>query len=308
MKRAFLFLLLCPSLYAGSYAGGTGGGTAVDANRAGFVGSSVNPVFVAWATSVADYSPANDDLIDAQWKNASNALGPIETVDSGGSVSTANLVSLGDLSRSDIANGVNPGSITLYFSTAITNGAGADFAVFENAMNSLYVSGSVFVELAYVEVSTDGVNFVRFPSISTNPERPVDADYFVTETQARQYGSYDPTNIYNLAGKSVNQDENSWGTPFDLSSLLTTTEVQNGVVDLSNICYVRIVDIPGTGDYTDSQGNPIYDAWETQGSGGFDLAGVGVINAAIPEPAHAAALLLLCALLHRTGDRRRICK
>ncbi|AKB27731.1 Chitin binding protein [Methanosarcina siciliae T4/M] len=52
----------------------------------------------------------------------------------------------------------------------------------------------------------------------------------------------------------------------------------NGSVDLNSINYVRIVDIPGSGDFKDSQGNPIYDAWVTWGSGGLDLEAVGVIN------------------------------
>jgi PKD repeat protein len=49
-------------------------------------------------------------------------------------------------------------------------------------------------------------------------------------------------------------------------------------VDLNSINYVRIVDIPGSGDFKDSQGNPIYDGWVTFGSGGLDLEAVGVIN------------------------------
>ncbi|AKB27733.1 Chitin binding protein [Methanosarcina siciliae T4/M] len=52
----------------------------------------------------------------------------------------------------------------------------------------------------------------------------------------------------------------------------------NGSVDLNSINYVRIVDIPGSGDFKDSQGNPIYDGWVTWGSGGLDLEAVGVIN------------------------------
>ncbi|MCC5841967.1 MAG: PEP-CTERM sorting domain-containing protein [Opitutales bacterium] len=68
-----------------------------------------------------------------------------------------------------------------------------------------------------------------------------------------------------------------------------------------SIHYVRIVDIPGSGDFPDSLGNPILDAWLTTGSGGFDLRAIGVI----PEPAHAALVLglggMLLALRRRRG-------
>ena len=153
--------------------------------------------------------------------------------------------------------------------------------MFENAFTSNYttpggsVIGQVFAELAYVEVSTDGVNFVRFPSIS------------LTEGAVGQYGTIDPSNVYNLAGKSANAYGDSWGTPFDLSSLEMYELVLAGVVDLESIKYIRVADIPGNGSFTDSQGNPIYDAWVTFGSGGFDLDAIGAINI-VPEPSTVA--------------------
>jgi hypothetical protein len=73
--------------------------------------------------------------------------------------------------------------------------------------------------------------------------------------------------------------------------------VLSGKVDLNNIKYVRIVDIPGGGYYSDEANSagypdpntapeysiyevdhPIYDAWVTAGSGGFDLEALGVLN------------------------------
>ena len=56
--------------------------------------------------------------------------------------------------------GINPvvslgdgGSAILTFTSPITNGAGFDFAVFENSFSD------VFLELAFVEVSSDGINY-----------------------------------------------------------------------------------------------------------------------------------------------------
>ncbi len=265
---------------AGPYSTGLGNTTsgAPDAAIPGFVGplgegrlgagQSVNPIFKEWASAVANYSPAPG--VDANWSDSARALGPV-TGDQ------FHIVSLGDLSATQLNNGVPPGSITLTFPTGIRNGSGHDFAVFENSFGS---QTSVFIELAYVEVSTDGTNFARFPSVSLNTTSP------------GAFGNMNPTNLYNLAGKHVNNQGgggNSWGTPFDLSDLLNHTLVLGGQVNLNNIQYVRMVDIPGNGTYTDSLGNPIIDAWQTTGSGGLDLEAVGVINV-VPEPTSLLAL------------------
>ena len=76
-----------------------------------------------------------------------------------------------------------------------------------------------------------------------------------------------------------------------------------GLVDLNDINYIKIVDIPGSGDFFDSEGNPIYDAWVTWGSGGVDLEAVGAINV-VPIP--GAAWLLGTGLAGLIGIRRRL--
>ena len=48
------------------------------------------------------------------------------------------------------------GWITLSFATSIRNDPGDDFVVFENAFS---FEGSVFMEIGFVEVSSDGQNF-----------------------------------------------------------------------------------------------------------------------------------------------------
>jgi PKD repeat protein len=239
---------------------------APDPGIPGFVGpdgdgitsnGTVNPVFITWASTVVDYSPA-DQAIGAQFSDPRKTLGPV-TGDN------FDIVSLGDLDQDQINAGKLPGSVTLGFDLPIADGEGPDLAVFENGF---IVSGTenIFAELGYVEVSTDGIVFVRFPSISLTPGL------------VGGYGSIDATDVYNLAGKHVNAYGDSWGTPFDLSILAQAPEVLNGSVDLNSINYVRIVDIPGSGDFNDSRGNPIYDGWVTTGSGGLDLEAVGVIN------------------------------
>ncbi|AAM07636.1 cell surface protein [Methanosarcina acetivorans C2A] len=242
---------------------------APDPGIPGFVGpngdgktdcGTVNPIFITWASTVVDYSPANQS-ITAGFSNPSLALGPV-TGDN------FNIVSLGDLDQDQINAGELPGSVTLGFDLPIANGEGPDLAVFENGFIATGTE-KIFAELAYVEVSTDGIVFARFPSI------------FLTSGEVGGYGSIDPTDVYNLAGKHVNAYGDSWGTPFDLSTLAQAPEVLNGSVNLNSINYVRIVDIPGSGDFKDSRGNPIYDAWVTWGSGGLDLEAVGVINVGV---------------------------
>ncbi|WP_144059577.1 DUF4465 domain-containing protein [Rhodopirellula sallentina] len=211
-------------LAAGPYAPAAGedGSTAIAFEDSAIVG---------WASAVADYSPGSD--VDAQWTDTSNALGPAEGEFDG-------VVSLG-----------RGGSITLEFATPIRDGLGADFAVFENAIND------TFLELAFVEVSSDGVNFVRFDSDSLTP------------AAVPSYGEVDPTQIDNLAGKY----RGGYGTPFDLEELRGTAGL-----DVTSVTHVRLVDIVGDGLTVDSDGDPIYDPTPTFGSAGLDLDAIGVIH------------------------------
>jgi hypothetical protein len=162
------------------------------------------------------------------------------------------------------------GSATITFNTPIANGPGYDFAVFGNGFS--VSSTAEWVKPAFVEVSSDGTNFFSFPSVSLTP----------TATQVGNYGTLDPTNLYDLAGK----DPAGWGTPFDLSELAGVSPDLN----INDIIAVRIVDAVGdiNAPYAtyDSQGNIVNGPWpaySAAGSEGFVLAGVGVLNVA-PEP------------------------
>jgi len=236
----------------------------------------VNPIFKGWAAAVADYQPAPG--VDGIWADPSNALGPA-TGD------RLDIVSLGDLSRQQIDDGLSPGRITLSFDEPIRQQDGYEFVVFENGFTSDVslatgsVAGQMFTELGYVEVSTNGVDFARFDAVSLTPE-PVGS-----------YGTIEISNVYNLAGKHPN----GTGTPFDLQEIAGEPNVVSGLVDINDIRYVRIVDIPGGGDFYDqalmnidpasgavrdyySDDHPIYDAWVTFGSGGVDVEAVGVLE------------------------------
>ncbi len=209
-----------------------------------------NPLFFDWAKTVTNYQRSDSDV---PFNDPSLALGPV-TGD------LFDVVSLGELNAAAIAAGSLPGTITLELAKPVRNLTGADFVIFENGIiaQSNYGGagiGGIFGELAYVEVSANGIDFVRFPCASLTP------------SAVGGYGSIDATNARNLAGKHVNGNGDSWGTPFDLSE-----------IGFTQITHIRLVDIPGKGTFLDSSARPIRDPWTTFGSGGFDLEAVGAIS------------------------------
>ncbi len=243
----------------------------LDDGAGGYINArnAVNPVFFGWAVGWTGYLRSDGQTA---YNDPTLALGPV-TGDN------FDVVSLGDLSASQIAAAQPPGHLTLLFNDALHTQPmrdlpGADFVVFENSIVSGTNTGGagvngVFADLAYVEVSSDGVNFARFPSVSQTP------------SQVGAYGTINPTNVYNLAGKHANAYGDCWGTPFDLAALANHPLVTAGTVNLNNIRYVRVVDIPGDGssfDTTSPAPHSIYDAWLTFGSGGMDLEAIGAIS------------------------------
>lgn len=198
--------------------------------------------FVAWANSCT---------IHRGFLNISDtASGYATTGDSSmatGSAGQNGVVSLGD-----------GGSAILTFERPLYNGLGYDFAVFENAFSDY------FLELAFVDVSSDGIHYFRFPAVSLTD----------TSSQITAYDSLDTRKINNLAGKY----RAPYGTPFDLEELKNEPGL-----DVNQITHVRITDVVGSinNQYArrDSRGNKINDPWPTQfPSSGFDLDAVGVIH------------------------------
>lgn len=220
------FPVLCP---AGPYApkAGDENSTAVSMNDASIV---------AWATGWENYVPGTE--MSAEWQTPEKALG----------------AAVGD--SYDIVSLGRGGQVTLTFTPPIGNREGYDFAVFENSFSDTYL------ELAYVEVSSDGIHFLRFDNDS------------LTSGPVPGFGSLDPTDVDGLAGKY----KQGYGTPFDLEDLTGKSLVGDGTVKLNRITHVRVIDVVGDGSCTDTGGDVIYDPYPTVGSAGFDLEAVGVIN------------------------------
>ena len=210
---------------------------------------------------------------------------------------TLGKTSTGDIYSATEKSGVNGvvslgdgGSAILTFSSPIINGNGPDFAVFENAFNN------TFLELAHVEVSSDGINYFRFESFS------------LSQINTQIISNVNATGIQNLAGKYRAQ----FGTPFDLEQMIGITNL-----DVNNITHVKIIDVVGSineqyGSF-DSQGNIINDPFPTPfETGGFDLDAIGVIHSFVgikespntfkifPNPAKEKATIIFDNLSEKT--------
>jgi hypothetical protein len=232
-----LFLFCCfHSLAQFPGAAGQPGSTAIAHDSA---------CFIAWANRAivqrGSVNCADSNSISASFGEDSFCIGPADNF----------VVSLGD-----------GGTAIMFFEIPISDGPGADFAIFENAF------GDQFLELAFVEVSSDGKNFYRFPAIS-----------LLQDTV--QIGPYDykgqPELLHNLAGKY----RAMFGTPFDLAELKDIPGL-----DIQNIIAVKVIDVKGAVRVPcgslDSRGHFINDPWPTPfANGGFDLDAVGIINSKV---------------------------
>ena len=236
MNKIFLFLFVSTSLLVKSqYAPGVG----VNGSQAIYKDSSV---FKCWA---------NTCTIKLGWLDIANknigkpTVGDEQSVL--GKAGTNGVLSLGDA-----------GEAIVKFDYPISNGEGPDFAVFENGFNNS------FLELAFVEVSSDGIHFVRFPSVSLSD----------TILQFDNNAAMDATKLNNLAGKY----KANYGTPFDLEELKDSVGL-----NMRAITHVKIVDVIGSINpmfgSRDAKNNLINDPYPTPyPSAGFDLDAVGVIH------------------------------
>lgn len=235
-QSLLLILLLTVSTSYAQFPGaaGTTGSTAIFKDSA---------VFVGWATSCSVQRGFQDV--------ADTSLGYTTTGDSSmviGQADGIQVVSLGD-----------GGSAIVGFERPVKNGPGFDFAVFENGFID------EFLELAFVEVSSDGVNFFRFKATS-NTQTDVQMGPF-------DYNA-DATLLNNLAGKY----RAMYGTPFDLEEMIGIPGL-----NVDSITQVKVIDVTGSI-------NPLHASYDQNNhiinehyptpypQGGFDLDAIGVIH------------------------------
>lgn len=214
---------------------------------AGQIGSTAiskdSSVFVSWA---------NYCVLQRGLQDVSNVSGPYASIGDSSSplgIADNSVVSLGD-----------GGTAVLSFPQPVMDGPGNDFAVFENSFSDDYL------EFGFVEVSSDGINFFRFPATCNIQDT----------AQTGSFGLSDATKINNLAGKY----RVTFGTPFDLSELQGISGL-----DVNNVTHIKITDVVGSINPAyatyDKNNKKINDPWPTQfASSGFDLDAVGVIHQA----------------------------
>ena len=167
------------------------------------------------------------------------------------------------------------GSITLGFDVVIQDGPGADFIASENGF-SFAAPNEIFAEVAFVEVSSDGVVFARLPSRYAGPPNALPP--FGTSAMGTFAGLVGGMpGIANVLTNSIPPEDpvRAGGEAFDLAPLAAHPLVLTGQLDLQAVKYVRIVDVP-EGQVSDSYGNLIYDHGGANGSA--DIDAVTVIN------------------------------
>lgn len=237
-----MLLALVPTMLWAQFAPevGVAGTTAMHADSS---------AFVAWATGCT----VERGLQRIDKPNSGLASFGEEALALGVPGGTMDVISLGD-----------GGKATLTFASPIYNGPGPDFAVFENGLVNAQDTTICFLEIAFVEVSSDGENFFRFPAVT-----------MVQDTaQVGGFSCIHASLIHNFAGKY----EVFYGTPFDLDEV-----EDNALLDKNKVTHVRLIDVVGdiNPDYAsyDSEGHVVNDPWPTPfNSSGFDLDAVGVIH------------------------------
>jgi hypothetical protein len=251
------------------------------APQAGVAGSDAIPhnssQIVAWATGCS--------IIRGGMDIAQPGLGLASSGDSSLAIGNADntVVSLGD-----------SGIATMTFALPVINEPGPDFAVFENGFLNAANNEEAFLELAFIEVSSDGVNYFRFPATSLTQTTQQ-----IAGTGAPGTGDYiNARHINNFAGKYISKQ----GTPFDL-------EEMNGItgLDVNHITHVRIIDVIGSlGAHasTDNSGNIINDPYPTPfPTCGFDLDAVAVLHQSAPNYVHTAQDILMGIGPNPTSDQ-----
>ncbi len=230
--------------------------------------------YMLTACAIAQFAPAagyegttaisKDDSRFAAWATGctiQRGYMDIAVPDSGFASVGAENSAIGAAGQNGVVSLGDSGIATLTFAQTIYNGPGADFAVFENG----FYTGipMAFLEFAFVEVSSDGENFFRFP-VTTH----------IQDTAQMAMEGSDCSLVNNLAGKYVF----GYGTPFDLEELKN----EQGL-DVNAVTHVRVIDVVGsvTAHAThDQYGTKINDPYPTPfASSGFDLDAVGVLHA-----------------------------
>jgi hypothetical protein len=166
------------------------------------------------------------------------------------------------------------GFLELGFDVVVRDGPGADLLIAENAFFAA-AAGWSFAEVAFVEVSSNGVDFARLPSAYLGPAvEPGPFGTLVVGSYENMAGS---TPVYAGSAAHSNADPldvvEAGGDAIDLGDLVDDPLVRAGRVALAAITRVRLVDMRSGVD-RDARGVVVRDA----GAGSADIDAVTALH------------------------------
>lgn len=214
--------------------------------------SSLDP---GYAVSVFDFVPGDEAGSDPE-----STLGP----------PTGGGLTQGSVDTYTLGTG---GSITLRMEPPLLDGHGADLLVCENPF---FVTGTLqsFAEVAFVEVSTDGVQFARFPTSYTGPGDPLPLFTGIHPARYRGFAGAMPVSASPPLVDPLDLPA-AGGDAFDFSVLEDHPLVQAEQLDLADVRYVRLIDVEAGVDF-DTAGHLVFDAGIGNGSAADIDAVVGL--------------------------------
>jgi hypothetical protein len=185
------------------------------------------------------------------------------------------------------------GSLTLQLSSRGFDGPGTDLIVCENPFYVVGTSG-VFIEAMFVEVSTDGVEFARFPTAYTGPTGPFNPALGQPVAGYRGFAGVLPVSANSSLGIPALDVVAAGGDAFDYADLADDPAVLAGDVDLADIHHVRLVDVK-SGTELDTAGNTVWDCG-LNGQASADVDAIVAVNSfCVPQTGRPAVELSLAS-------------
>lgn len=152
------------------------------------------------------------------------------------------------------------GEVVLELDTKAWDGPGTDLIVFENPF---IVAGSfwdAYVDALYVEVSSNGTDFARFPNDFDGPAGPYLSGSFQLGADVAYYDGFAgvlPVNAFPPTVEPLDVVK-AGGDAFDLEDLAAHPLVLTGHLDLQKVTHIRLIDVEA-GVNMDDAGDVIWD-------------------------------------------------
>lgn len=264
--------------------------------------------FAPAAGNLGSTAISQDTSLIKAWANQCNITRGYQNIanTSAGLVTFGAAINATGMADGQVVSLGDAGEALYTFNPPLQNGSGADVAIFENGLSD------TFLELAFVEISSNGVDFYRFAATSLTD----------TLNQIGAFGPLEASNLHNLAGKY----RAGFGVPFDFEELANQPNL-----DISAVSHLKIIDVvgainPSLANY-DQNGRAINDPYPTAfASGGFDLDALAILNpntigvqsvkdplqAVYPNPCHnslrSSLAIEKATLYNAVGQRKPLVK